>query len=65
MVTETELTAVQALGVALSIPAGTMTMGECQDAAPAMLEHLRAMGYDVTPLRLLAQGSDSQPARTE
>ena len=41
------ITAVQALGVALSIPAGTMTMGECQDAAPAMLEHLQAMGFDI------------------
>ena len=46
-----DLTPTQALGVALSVQAGTMEMGEAQERAPAMLEHLRAMGFDV-----IAQG---------
>ncbi len=46
---ESGLSAVQALGVALSVQAETMVMGEAQDRAPSMLEHLRAMGFDVTP----------------
>lgn len=58
MNTDTELmivlTPTQALGVALSIPAGTMTMGDCQEAAPEMLAHLNAMGFDVVPTVRLA-----------
>ena len=54
------ITAVQALGVALSIPAGTMTMGECQDAAPAMLEHLQAMGFDIVRRDLLCALVESE-----
>lgn len=41
------ITATQALGVALSVQAETMTMGEAQERAPAMLDHLRRMGFDV------------------
>ena len=48
-----ELTAVQALGVALSVQAGTLTMDECQERAPAMLEHLRAMGWELArPMKI-------------
>jgi len=54
------ITAVQALGVALSIPAGTMTMGECQDAAPAMLEHLQAMGFDIVQRELARALAESE-----
>lgn len=51
------LTATQALGVALTVPASSMTMGECQAAAPVMLDHLRAMGYDVMPLARESAGA--------
>ena len=39
------LTPEQALGVALSVAAPTMVMGDAQAAAPDMLAHLNAMGY--------------------
>ena len=58
-----ELTAVQALGVALSVQAGTLTMDECQERAPAMLEHLRAMGWDVSrPMKIYPVGSGANAA---
>lgn len=58
MVTETQLSAVEALGVALSVQAPTTTMGECQEQAPGMLEHLRAMGFDVVPSGRLAEATE-------
>lgn len=51
------ITATQALGVALSVAAPTMTMHEAQVAAPAMEDHLRRIGYILaTPTE--AQGLD-------
>lgn len=45
------LTAVQAVGVALSIPMGRTPMHKCQELAPKVVRHLMAMGFVVTPIR--------------
>ncbi len=47
MTTTEELTPTQALGVALSVQAETMTMHEAQDRAHDMLVHLNRMGFDL------------------
>jgi hypothetical protein len=44
------LTAAEAMGVALSIPMGRTTMGECQSVAPGVLRHLEAMGWELKPI---------------
>ena len=48
-----DLTPTQALGVALSVQAGSMVMGEAQDRAPDMLDHLQRMGFTVVPFAAL------------
>lgn len=43
------MTADEALGVALSVASPLLVMDEAQERAPAMREHLRRLGYDLTP----------------
>lgn len=46
-----KITPAEAIGVALSVFAGSKPMYECQEAAPDVLEHLQNMGFDVKPIQ--------------
>lgn len=44
---ELSLTPTQALGVALSCAVPGMEMGDCQELAVGMIEHLKNMGFNI------------------